>query len=196
MARGAKRAKRRLACRIGVGRQRFSGVILDLSASGIFVQTSAKPRPGDPVTLELSIPGHREPLRLEAQVVRLKLVPPRLVAVAQGGIGLRITNAPEGYFAFLTAVLPQLIPTQQEEAAALEQRATRDAPAALPGKPDREPPGQCYRVYVREIGGARSRTLRVQARSAEEAAQLAFAETGDGWKLLEAVLDDASPAGR
>src|SRR5262245_18999550 len=107
MPRVAKRAKRRLACRIGVGRQRFSGVIIDLSASGLFVQTSAKPRPGEAVTLELSVPGQRVPLRLEAQVVRLKLVPPRLVAVAQGGLGLRITHAPEGYFSFLSSILSE-----------------------------------------------------------------------------------------
>jgi len=195
MARVAKRAKRRLACRLVVGRQRFSGVIIDLSASGIFVQTSAKPRPGDPVTLELSIPGHREPLRLEAQVVRLKLVPPRLVAVAQGGLGLRITNAPEGYFAFLTAILPEPRPTESEEALRFEEDAGED-PAASEAKPDGGQAGRRYRVYVRQTGGSRSRTLHVEARSAEEAAQLAFAETGDGWKLLEAILDEESTAGR
>jgi hypothetical protein len=195
MARGAKRARRRLACRLVLGRQRFSGVIIDLSASGIFVQTSAKPRPGDPVTLEFSIPGHREPLRLEAQVVRLKLVPPRLVAVAQGGLGLRITNAPEGYFGFLTAILPTQGPTGPAEALDFDADAGED-PAASEAKPGREPVGRRYRVYVRQTGGARSRTLHVEASSAEEAARRAFAETGDGWKLLEVVLDEESSAGR
>jgi len=191
MARAAKRARRRLACRLGVGRQRFSGVIIDLSASGIFVQTSAKPRPGDSVTLELSIPGQREPLRLEAQVVRLKLVPPRLVAVAQGGLGLRITNAPEGYFSFLAAVLPDFRPADPADLMGLEleeeEEPGEDSPASQ-GKPDRDPPGQQrYRVSVRQVGGARSRTLHVQARSVDEAAQLALAEAGDGWRLLEVV---------
>ncbi len=195
MARVSKRAKRRLACRLVAGRQRFSGVIIDLSASGIFVQTSAKPRPGDPVTLELSIPGHRDPLRLEAQVVRLKLVPPRLVAVAQGGLGLRITNAPEAYFSFLTAILPEQGRTDPEEALHFERNADED-PVAAQAKPEREPARHRYRVYVRQTGGARSRTLHVEARSTEEAAQLAFAETGDGWKLLQTVRDEESTAGR
>ncbi len=196
MARGAKRARRRLACRLVVGRQRFSGVILDLSASGIFVQTNAKPRPGEPVSLELSLPDQRAPLRLEAQVARLKVVPPRLVAVAQGGLGLRITNAPEGYFTFLTAILPDLAAgaeTDEEAAATLACEAAGPAPAskAEPARATRR-----YRVRVSQLGGARSRTLHVEARSAEEAAELAFETTGDGWKLLEAVPDEESPPGR
>jgi hypothetical protein len=188
MPRVAKRAKRRLACRLGVGRQRFSGVIIDLSASGLFVQTSAKPRPGDPVTVELSVPGQREPLRLEAQVARLKLVPPRLQAVAQGGLGLRIRNAPEGYFAFLSSVLPGLVGVEAEDLCRFEEDADEE-PAASEAKPEREPAGQRYRVHARQVGGARSRTLHVQAGSAEEAAAHALSELGDGWRLLEAVLD-------
>jgi Tfp pilus assembly protein PilZ len=184
MGRVAKRARRRLACRLVVGRQRFAGVILDLSASGIFVQTSAKPRPGDGVSLELSVPGQRDALRLEAQVARVKAVPPRLVAVAQGGVGLRITNAPEGYFSFLAAILPQLSPAAEEEALADALELDVPVPAAPTAATQR------YRVHVSQIGGARSRTLRVEAGSADEAGALALQTTGDGWKLLAAVLDD------
>jgi Tfp pilus assembly protein PilZ len=188
MARVAKRARRRLACRIVVARQRFSGVILDLSASGIFVQTNAKPRPGDPVSLELSVPGQREPLRLEAQVARVKVVPPRLVAVAQGGLGLRITNAPEGYFDFLTSVLPEIAAAADEEAEAIAREL--GPPVARSAPP---PATRRYRVHVSQVGGARSRTLRLEAASAEEAGALALESAGDGWKLLGAVLDEERP---
>jgi hypothetical protein len=173
MSRVAKRARRRLACRIVVGRQRFSGVILDLSASGMFVQTSAKPRPLEAVGIEISLPGHREPLRVDAEVARLRLVPGQLVIVAQGGVGLRITNAPEAYFAFLRAVLP-----------AGSVPAPESPSAANPVQPK-------YRVRMSQIGGARSRTVHVRARSAQEAAALAVEAAGGGWKPIETCeVDD------
>jgi hypothetical protein len=183
----AKRARRRMACGITTGGQRFSGLILDLSATGLFVQTRAKPRPGEPLSVEISVPGLRAPLRVEAQVARLQVVPAHLLNVAHGGIGLRITNAPEAYFAFLAAILPE------EVSAAPPERTQPAAPGAAAadasGSPGR-PPGRGWRVRVTQIGGARSRTLRVTAGSAEAAAALAREEMGEGWKVLEACPDD------
>ena len=172
MARVAKRTRRRMACRLVFGRQRFSGVVLDLSSSGVFVQTTAKPRPRDPVTLELSVPGQREPIRLEAHVARLFVVPAQLATVAQGGVGLRIRNAPEAFFELLRQLQ---LEGQRGSSAPVES-------VEVPGEPRR-----CYRVRVTQLGRARTRTLRVVARSSEEAAELARAETGDGWKVLEAT---------
>lgn len=166
-----------MACRITTGGKQFSGVILDLSATGLFVQTSAKPPPEEPLTVEISVPGQREALRLEARVVRLLIVPPRLISVAHGGLGLRITNAPEAYFAFLGSILP--------EAA----RPTATAASGAPAK-------RGFRVRVSQIGGTRSRTLHVLAESPEEAVALAFEETGPGWKVLGAALDDEPDGGR
>ena len=176
MARVAKRTKRRMACRLVLGRQRFSGVVLDLSSSGMFVQTTAKPRPRDPVTIELNVPGHREPIRLEAHVARLVVVPAQLAAVAQGGVGLRIRNAPEPFFELLRQIQ-------------IESRLGSPAPLEsgeeLPGEAHRR-----YRVRMTQLGRARTRTLQVVARSSEEAAELARAEAGDGWKVLESSEDD------
>jgi Tfp pilus assembly protein PilZ len=203
----ARRAKRRLACAMIVGRQRFSGVILDLSSTGIFVQTTARPKVGEPVALELGIPGQKQTLRVQAQVVRLKVVPAQLLNHAQGGIGLRITNAPEGYFEFLTAVLPQFAKENDagspaapvkgpvasdappvkgrvaSDAAPPEGRTARAGAAAPPARPA---PGRGFRVRVQQIGGARSRTLRLRASSAGEAAAAGLREVGAGWKVLEA----------
>jgi hypothetical protein len=176
-----------MACRITSGGKVFSGVILDLSATGVFVQTSAKPRPGEGFALEISVPGQRAPLRLEAQVARVQVVPPSLLNVAHGGIGLRITNAPEGYFAFLAAVLPG--------------DGAEAQPTTAPTSSAREAPGavalasRAFRVRVTQTGGARSRTLRVRAPSAEAAAARALEETGEGWKVLECIDDEAAPAG-
>ena len=175
MARVAKRTRRRMACRLVLGHQRFSGLVLDLSSSGIFVQTTAKPRPRDPVTIELNVPGQREPIRLEAHVARLFLVPAQLATVAQGGVGLRIGNAPEAYFQLLQQLQ---LEGQRGSSAPLESGEGLD----VPGEPHRR-----YRVRMTQLGRARTRTLDVVARSSEEAAELARAETGDGWKVLEAT---------
>ena len=153
MARVARRAKKRLACALIVGRQRFSGVIIDLSSTGVFVQTTARPPVGEAAALELGIPGRKQTLRLQAQVVRLKVVPAQLLNLAQGGIGLRITNAPENYFEFLSEALPRLAP----EPASREE--PEPPPKREPRAAERRAPGRAFRVRVRQIGGARSRTL-------------------------------------
>lgn len=173
MARAAKRTKRRMACRISIGGQRFSGVVLDLSSSGLFVQTTARPRAREFVSVELSVVGRRERVRLDAQVARVFLVPAQLVAVAQGGLGLRITNAPESFF--------ELLRTIQVEAPA---DVGRPRAASGSGTAD-EAEGRSYRLRVTQLGRARTRTLQVIAGSPEEAVAFALAEVGEGWKVLE-----------
>jgi hypothetical protein len=212
-----------MACTVAIGQSRYSGVILDLSATGLFVQTHAKPRPHEPLILELSVPGHREALRLQAVVTRLRVVPASLVNVAQGGVGLRITNAPEGYFAFLASILPERrsvqLPAQATGAepatgarprvepfgAEPAARSRPRAPAAGPepaggdgeiAEPLEAPPAagvRRYRVRVSQAGGARSRTLLFAARSPEEAAALAVGELGEGWRALEST-EERDPA--
>ena len=77
---------------------------MDVSSTGLFVQTSAKPKPGDDVRIELTLPGQPRPTLLHATVVRVRMVPPQLLAVAQGGIGLQLQNPPEEYFVFVGQV--------------------------------------------------------------------------------------------
>jgi hypothetical protein len=166
-----------MACRLVVGNQRFSGVVLDLSSSGIFVQTTAKPMPREAVTVELNVPGEREAIRLETEVARLFVVPAQLITVAQGGVGLRIRNAPESYFALLG----------QFQLAGRESSADPVEGGHAAGIPEE---ASCrYRVRMTQLGKARTRTLQVFARSSEEAAQLACAETGEGWKVLESIVE-------
>ncbi len=91
------RTKKRLSCRVTVNEQRYTGIVIDLSATGMFVQTSATPKPGTPVMLEVQmIDG--DTLQLHATVARLRNVPARLKTIVQGGVGLRLEGAPEAYF--------------------------------------------------------------------------------------------------
>jgi PilZ domain len=98
------RMKKRLACALWIKGVRQHGIVLDLSSKGLFVQTSAKPAPGEAVRIELVLPGQTKATTLMATVARVRTVPPALLAVAQGGIGLKLDNPPEEYFVFVGKV--------------------------------------------------------------------------------------------
>ena len=71
------RTKKRLVCTLDVLGDRHTGIILDVSPRGLFVQTSAKPSPGTEIKVELTVHGASQPLWLTAVVARQKLVPQR-----------------------------------------------------------------------------------------------------------------------
>lgn len=97
------RKKRRIPCQLWVGEREYNALVLDLSPTGLFIQTHAKTQRGDQLALRL--PGHGNAvLDLRVEVVRSKHVPQMLLAAAQGGIGVRIVNAPEDYFQMLDAL--------------------------------------------------------------------------------------------
>ncbi len=195
----AQRTKKRLACTLMIEGSRLAGIVLDLSASGLFVQTSANPAHGARVGLELDIPGESQRCPLAVRVARRKVVPPRLKSVVHGGLGLQIENAPEAYFRYLAQI-------QADEAAAASAGASappaKASPAVAPppakaspartSAPRRRPSPrrpavpkkERFRVRVSQIGGSRSRSLEVSAASEEDARREAMAASGGGWKIL------------
>jgi Tfp pilus assembly protein PilZ len=197
--RRAPRVKKRLACSLHHAGKRYAGMVLDLSSRGVFVQTSASPDPGEPVSLELALRGQAEPLRLEGRPARRRVVPARLRSVAQGGVGVELSSAPEAWFAFVAelvgsraqpgAAAPRRRPT------ALERRARELAlgralgrrPAAPPPEPEPDPEptaGRSSRYRVRMKLGPRKREIVVTAVSEAEARRAALAEAGAGWRVL------------
>ena len=102
MARVAEKRKfNRHDCRIrcifadeGVER---SGFVTDLSASGLFLQTSARPNTGAQISLELDT-GEAEPMRLSGTVVRWRKTHRSVLAVLPTGVGVHLDVVPEGYF--------------------------------------------------------------------------------------------------
>ncbi len=205
--RRAKRMKKRLGCSLQIDGRHHSGVVLDVSATGLFVQTNAKPDPGTPVSFEISIPGSPRPLFFQAVVARQKIVPPQLLTVAQGGLGLLIQNAPEDWYAFIASVGPrqtEAIPTPssaQGAGSALKPTAGGKASVAKksPSKPaasarstpkksapkKSEPPLIRFRLRMSQIEGSRSRSMIVCATSEAEARSQAIEESGEGWKIIE-----------
>jgi Tfp pilus assembly protein PilZ len=208
--RRAERTRKRLPCALFVEKRRHAGMVLDLSANGLFVQTSAAPEVGERVTLECHLPNQEQPARLETRVARRKLVPPKLRTVAQGGLGLRIENAPEPYYAFVAEILREQV--GRPRAAAVEPPAAAPPAAAPPAaaarRPvsnlqrrarelalrralgPREPQVPKHRFHVRVGLGARSRTLTLDAADEEQARSQALAQLGAGWMVLRCERED------
>jgi hypothetical protein len=167
------RTRRRIPCDLTIRGRRHMGMVLDVSPTGLFIQTNAKTAPGDRMQMELSLPGEQQRLVLEIEVARRKAVPAQLLAAAKGGIGVRIVDAPESYYRFLSDVSGAIVP--------------------VPGAPSREagagagagPEGSDWSVRVSQTSGPRSRRILVRCGSEEEARRRALDEVGTGWKVLQ-----------
>lgn len=97
------RTKHRLGCEFEVLGVRYSGIVTDVSARGLFVQSSAIPKSGTELELLLRSPDHGE-IVLQARAIRLTQRHRAAAAMDPKGFGLEITRAPEQYFAMLVAL--------------------------------------------------------------------------------------------
>ncbi len=165
------RVKKRMTCEIVVEGRRQLGIVRDISAGGLFVQTQAHLTPGQVVDVHLPDLGGRGPLQVRARVVRQKRVPPQLVGVAGGGIGLRVLDASPAFRGFAEGARPLLEPAEE---AAPEPAREQDAPAS-----------PRFHVRVKQSAGPRSRTVTTAAASAQEAEQAVLGELGPGWEVVE-----------
>jgi hypothetical protein len=167
-----------MACEIKADGRQQRAIVLDLSRSGLFVQTSARLSPGSTVELWLPCEERSEPIILRAAVARQKAVPSNLTSVAQGGVGLRILDAPRAYYEMIGESPP------------LPGRVGR-APAQAPAAEAAPPPPRAaerprFRVRVKQSDGPRSRILDVFEETAERACAAALAQMGAGWEALGA----------
>jgi Tfp pilus assembly protein PilZ len=95
--RKSKRHAKRLKVQFGEkGTTTFphSGLTNDVSATGLFVVTGQKPKPGTRLHLEVTLPGEL-PLFIEGVVTRQVLVPPELRQVVKSGFGVRYLHGSE-----------------------------------------------------------------------------------------------------
>jgi hypothetical protein len=73
---------------------------LDVSASGIFIQTNAIASPGIEVIITIR-PSKLEPITLTATIARKLQGHRSMTTVRAKGLGLSIQNAPEPFFALV-----------------------------------------------------------------------------------------------
>jgi hypothetical protein len=177
-----ERKKRRMPCDVIFAGQQHSGLVLDVSPGGLFIQTSAKAKPGDRLDVKLSLPGETQKLPMQVEVVRKVVVPARLLAIAHGGVGVRILNAPEAYYNFMGVLGIGADPGEFKR----EERTRNPSGGTAVAAPQ---PGQSYRVRVKQIQGPRSRSLDVVAGDEADARTRALAELGEGWQVLQVELN-------
>lgn len=124
------RVRRRFSCELRSDERRHVGAILDLSASGLFVQTRLQPRTRLRVPLEvrLALPAQGLELALATELVRHFRVPSALFASAGGGVGLRIQRAPDAWRDFVASLSPNARPARDGAEPALASAPRLKAP--------------------------------------------------------------------
>jgi hypothetical protein len=183
--RRAERIKRRVTCELLLEGRSYRGIVLDLSATGIFVQTEATPAPLARMRIRFHTATGDE-FEADAAVARRQVVPRELAGVVRGGLGLRIERPPEAYFRLIGM---EGASEEKPRGLGMDTQIVQNRPAdaALapePPKPPAAPALTEYRVRVKQTDGPRSRTLKLGAASPDDARKRALAELGLGWEVL------------
>ena len=100
-----ERFRKRIPCAFNAGGRSSSGLVLNVSRSGLFLQTSIPENSGTVVNLELKPLDRAEEIALTARVVWRKAVPAQLRTIESGGFGLQIIRADEAYYGLLSALV-------------------------------------------------------------------------------------------
>ncbi len=185
------RVKKRVSCALTSGGRRYTGVVLDVSPQGVFVQTSAKLNPGAIVDLEMGI-GANQSVQMQARVARSKLVPPELRSIAKGGLGLHIDLPPPEFYEFFANLTRTDLPGGEAQKA---KTPAEPAPQAKKKKATRKrklPPRMAppearlrYQVRLSQVGGSRTRSVTVECSTVSDAGRLAIRAVGSDWKVLK-----------
>jgi Tfp pilus assembly protein PilZ len=160
-----RRYRKRLPCRLEVPNGAYSGMVLNLSRGGLFVQTSAAAGPGEAVHLDLSL-ADADAIGLDTRVVWRRVVAPHLRSVSTGGMGVHIQYAHDAYFGLVAQL-------------------AEGAPADEPALPASSAAGPVFRVRLRLAGGPRTRVLAVTGADEAEARALARQLAGPQWAVLD-----------
>ncbi len=180
----AQRIKRRVTCELALGGRAYRGIVLDLSETGVFVQTEATPGPRESVRIKFHAPDGSE-FEVDASVARRQVAPPQLSTVVRGGLGLRVEHPPEAYFRLIGFAAAEAARKERRAAAPGTRRPSAPATAAAaPAAPPPPPPEHAFRVRVKQSDGPRSRSFTVRAPTKDEARKRAQAELGRGWEIL------------
>ncbi len=177
MERAEPRFRQRIPCQIRVGQREHSGIVLNVSRTGLFVQTRAKPRSGLDVWIDLSTKVRLGRIPVSAKVVWQEGHTPLMRTIQNtNGFGARIQSAPEAYFEMLAGVAQKLFPYNQG------LKAGHVDPPEVPTPSSRE---QTYTVRLRQRDSTRTRALTLSSASEKDACQQALRESGEEWEVLE-----------
>jgi hypothetical protein len=160
--------------------------VLDVSLSGLLVQTALALGQGDDVALEIE------------GGVRVKALAWHSRRTRRGGaesfvVGMMLSEIGPEYEAFVGRIAgaqpaprarPQPAPQpEQAAAAAPEPSLPKPPPPAL----QRARSSSWWRLRIKQVDGPRTRMVTLAAESKEHAIAPSLAELGEGWEILEAV---------
>jgi len=168
------RFKKRVPCELIVEGSRHPGIVLNLSRSGLFVQTAVTARRGDVVAVDLNAAAADRAIALDATVMWNRTVAAQLRGVRHGGVGLQIRTANESYYNLLAAV-------SENGGSLWRAGGTRSTPE--------ETPVFGFRIRVKQAGIPRSRTLFLSCADEAEARDRAATVAGRGWEIIEISRD-------
>lgn len=169
------RVKKRLQCTLAHDARRHSGLILNLSGSGMFVQTSLPAEPGTLLDIDVQVPDRNEALAVRAAVVWRRRVSPRMTGVNQSGMGVRIVGNETAYREIMADILEPVLK---------DPSALGRGPAPPPAD---DAPRERFVLRLGQTGGPRSRRVVVESHSKQAACEEALRQAGDGWTILEIV---------
>ena len=97
-----ERMKQRLSCELHHDGRKTTGMVVDVSARGLFVRTSTGTAPPTGAEVRVVLKGAEEgDIELMARMRRAHVVRRELVSAAGGGVGLEVVSAPESFYALL-----------------------------------------------------------------------------------------------
>ena len=95
--RETQRTRRRIPCLFSYEGHVHNALVVDLSISGLFLQTDTAISPGTELTLRLRGEPF-EDLELRGRVVRRRFTPTVIASLIRRGVGIRILSAPSAYY--------------------------------------------------------------------------------------------------
>jgi len=160
--------------------------VLDVSLSGLLVQTALVLAQGDDVALEIE------------GGVRMKALAWHSRRARRGGeesfvVGMMLSEVGPEYEAFVGRIAgAQPAPRPRAQPAPEPAKAAYAAEPPPPKRPPPAPPqmtrrSSWWRLRIKQIGGQRTRMVTCSAESKEQAIAQSLAELGDGWEIIEAV---------
>ena len=90
------RHARRIACELWIDGARSTGIVKDVSRSGVFVQTRARAMPGTALTLVIAAGEGRTEIRVRGKVSRAERIQAHLATQSAAGLGVEVLD-PGGF---------------------------------------------------------------------------------------------------
>jgi len=171
------RVKKRIHCTLEHDARQGSGLILNYSRGGLFVQTAQPAAPGARVVIDFIDPAHSRPIELETSVVWRRRISPLMTGLNQSGMGLRLLDEPPAYRALVDTTLHPV----------LKGAIPRDDPPRVSGS--------MYEFVVRlgHSGGPRTRRIKLRAADTNTAQRDALRRAGAGWEVIEVSRSGGEP---